>query len=220
MSIAKGGSSASKFYLGGTEVSKIYKGDTLVYSSGPAPLPYDAEVEWLGSSGTQYINTGYTPDGGTTVEITFQYLEAQAAIIFGSRYNGQSRKFTIGSGGGGTTIFAAFGSHSNVTLATFDTSVHKVVLNAANGTASIDDGNPVSIGSVATNNFPLFIFACNQNKKASLFVSARVMSVKIGSSMDLIPVRKDGVGYMYDKISGTLFGNDGTGAFTYGADVV
>ena len=35
---------------------------------------------------------------------------------------------------------------------------------------------------------------------------------------DFIPVRKNGVGYMYDKVSKQLFGNDGTGSFTYGND--
>ena len=36
---------------------------------------------------------------------------------------------------------------------------------------------------------------------------------------DFIPVRKNGVGYLYDKVSGTLFGNAGSGSFTYGNDV-
>ena len=37
--------------------------------------------------------------------------------------------------------------------------------------------------------------------------------------VDMIPVRKDGVGYMYDKISGQLFGNAaGKGAFVIGPD--
>jgi hypothetical protein len=35
---------------------------------------------------------------------------------------------------------------------------------------------------------------------------------------DLIPVRKDGVGYMYDKVSGNLLGNSGTGDFVIGPD--
>lgn len=35
---------------------------------------------------------------------------------------------------------------------------------------------------------------------------------------DLIPVRKDGLGYMYDSVSGQLFRNQGTGAFLYGPD--
>ena len=35
---------------------------------------------------------------------------------------------------------------------------------------------------------------------------------------DLVPVRDNGVGYLYDKVSGELFGNDGSGSFTYGND--
>jgi hypothetical protein len=34
----------------------------------------------------------------------------------------------------------------------------------------------------------------------------------------LIPVRVGQVGYMYDKISGQLFGNVGTGSFFLGLD--
>ena len=38
--------------------------------------------------------------------------------------------------------------------------------------------------------------------------------------MGMIPVRKNGVGYMYDKVSGQLFGNAASsGAFTFGSDV-
>ena len=36
---------------------------------------------------------------------------------------------------------------------------------------------------------------------------------------DFISVRKNGVGYLYDKVSGRLFGNSGSGTFTYGNDV-
>lgn len=37
--------------------------------------------------------------------------------------------------------------------------------------------------------------------------------------LHLIPVRKNGVGYMYDTVSGNLFGNSGTGTFSYGNDI-
>jgi hypothetical protein len=36
---------------------------------------------------------------------------------------------------------------------------------------------------------------------------------------DYIAVRKNGVGYLYDRVSGALFGNDGTGAFSFGSDL-
>ena len=36
--------------------------------------------------------------------------------------------------------------------------------------------------------------------------------------IDLIPVRVGTTGYMYDRVSGQLFGNDGTGDFIVGPD--
>jgi hypothetical protein len=36
---------------------------------------------------------------------------------------------------------------------------------------------------------------------------------------DAIPVRVGDVGYMYDKVSGQLFGNAGKGAFVLGSDI-
>jgi hypothetical protein len=46
--------------------------------------------------------------------------------------------------------------------------------------------------------------------------------ITVGNNVvyDFIPVRKSGVGYMYDKIGGELYGNRGSGSFTYGSDVV
>lgn len=54
-----------KMYLGGTAIGKAYLGDDLVYDSsggGTTPvLPYDTEIEYLQSTGAQYINTGIKP---------------------------------------------------------------------------------------------------------------------------------------------------------------
>ena len=38
------------------------------------------------------------------------------------------------------------------------------------------------------------------------------------TTFDFIPVRKGTTGYMYDKVSGQLFGNSGTGSFILGPD--
>ena len=38
------------------------------------------------------------------------------------------------------------------------------------------------------------------------------------SIFDFIPVRVGSIGYMYDRVSGQLFGNSGTGAFIIGPD--
>ena len=36
---------------------------------------------------------------------------------------------------------------------------------------------------------------------------------------DFIPVRKGTVGYLYDRVTGALFGNAGTGDFVIGPDI-
>ena len=52
--------------------------------------------------------------------------------------------------------------------------------------------------------------------------SGRIYSAKMVSNrvsiFDFVPVRKGNIGYMYDRVSGQLFGNQGTGAFIIGPD--
>lgn len=180
-------------------------------------LPYDANVAYLESTGTQYINTNIIPDGTTEAEITFQYTTSTNSVILGGRYSNQNRKFTIGKGSNG--FFAALGSQGNVTFLPYDTNIHTAVLKATTGKASFDGGSELSVGTIASSNFRIYLFACNQNNSASIFASARIMSVKIGTLMELIPVRVGQTGYMYDKVSGQLFGNSGTGNFILGNDV-
>lgn len=59
---------------------------------------------------------------------------------------------------------------------------------------------------------------------SSTGINARLYSctIKEGDTLlrNFIPVRKDGVGYLYDKVSGELFGNAGTGDFILGPDVI
>jgi hypothetical protein len=52
------------------------------------------------------------------------------------------------------------------------------------------------------------------------FIDIAYISISLNNSKiaDFIPVRVGQVGYMYDKVSGTLFGNAGTGSFILGSD--
>ena len=82
-----------------------------------------------------------------------------------------------------------------------------------------------STGSIGnTNDYDLFIFAIGGvNAAAQIFSKEKIASYQILKDnvlvRDFIPVRNEGVGYLYDKVSGQLFGNAGTGSFTYGNDV-
>ncbi len=68
----------------------------------------------------------------------------------------------------------------------------------------------------------MLLFAWNQNGTIT-YGKYKVSYLQIYSNgalvRDFIPVRKGTVGYLYDRVSGELFGDAGTGAFGYGNDI-
>jgi hypothetical protein len=70
----------------------------------------------------------------------------------------------------------------------------------------------------------IYLFAFNYNGEGSTWRPAKMKlySCKITDNgtvvRDFIPVRVGQTGYMYDKVSGQLFGNSGTGSFILGRD--
>jgi hypothetical protein len=95
-----------------------------------------------------------------------------------------------------------------------------------NGT--IDGIAYYSTGNVSTTDtrmFDIFLFALGgpNHAAAQLFIKQKLKMTSIKKNgkvvRDFIPVRVGQVGCMYDKVSGTLFYNQGTGAFVLGPDV-
>ena len=63
------------------------------------PLPYDAEVEYLESTGTQYIDTGIVPDYNTEVQLRGTMYEAVSSSILAGARTGSTtsnRYFVLG----------------------------------------------------------------------------------------------------------------------------
>ena len=84
------------------------------------------------------------------------------------------------------------------------------------------DGNTVSIPSYKTfheQSAPIAIFV---RIGGSAYIKGRLYVLQIYQSgvlvRDFISVRVVDVGYLYDRVSGQLFGNSGTGAFIIGLD--
>lgn len=66
------------------------------------------------------------------------------------------------------------------------------------------------------------------DKSGGTVTSSRIASMRLyrfrmwnwsGTLIDLIPVRSGNIGYMYDRVSRSLFGNQGTGNFVLGQDI-
>lgn len=187
--------------------------------------PYDAEVEYLESDGAQsilfpnYIPTGY--DNIFETKITYLgYTNNNNQWIgwFSAYTNEQSDTYRIiryadyislvyvnngaKAGGGGVTASVSIGTTYDIklypTYALFNNT--RINLSTARGNQNTSYLKLFANGSILR--FYNFKWAKGDN----------IM-------LDLIPVRVGQVGYMYDKVSGQLFGNSGTGNFILGNDV-
>ena len=189
---------------------------------GVKGLPYDAEVEYLESSGTQYIDTGIIPKNAICVEIGILYSSTQCTFIGGG--NKWQAEFFIGRSS--NSIIFNTNKSQGLRVSKGDSLANSVhVYKYDSGSCYIDDilegTNSPNIPSTGNT---LCVLCYNRNVGKGEFTTGKLYFVKITIDgvlqRDLIPVHVGQVGYMYDKVSNTLFGNSGTGDFTLGPDKI
>lgn len=192
-----------------------------IQQGGGGTLPYDAEIEYLESTGTQWIDTGVTVGGGNNVI-------AELKVIQTVDMNVISFYFTQPTSGNGH--FAAYSNASNKYACIYrtkwaasstSTDRNPHVLNYDNGKLYRDGTLLVTASSSTsvTTSSTLTLFGGHGNNMNSFkLYYFKLMSNHV-TVLDMIPVRVGQVGYMYDRVSKTLFGNAGTGSFVLGPDV-
>lgn len=179
-------------------------------------VPYDAEVEYLESDGSQYINSGLIGGNDVGLYVIVSRLNTQDRQIIGSRESSGNTRFFIGNSYIGWGTYFGIGSSTTGI-------VYEWGLNYLNNREFTENGGVVRalIDLGFTPTLPIFVFAFNYAGTAQCW-AGRMYAAKIsqGSSvvMDLIPVRVGTTGYMYDRVSGQLFGNVGGGNFILGND--
>ena len=188
------------------------------------PLPYDAEIEYLESSGTQWIDTNFIPNVNSAAHIIWSPLEINTYGYFGSRsldLNGSYRFCGTTFGGGATFTFAmTYDKWANDKVNLKKNTIYNCY--AENGKYIINGTEYSSdvISDYQGSAFYLFRYYRGNNNWH--YSKMRCYNLKLYSNnfivMDMIPVRVGTTGYMYDKLSGQLFGNAGTGSFILGSD--
>ena len=179
-------------------------------------LPYDAEVEYLESTGTQWIDTGYTKSQCPYFSLDVQPLITNVdSGMFGAYTDGYSVQQILGR-------WRWFDGGWNLTDIPVDITRTPNITKNANGW--FVDGEITKTSSGSKGNLSLVLFGINVNGKKygdkypirfnrlSLFDKKSILVA------DFIPVRKGNIGYMYDRLSRQLLGNQGTGAFIIGPD--
>lgn len=229
-----GTSKIGKMFLGGTEISKAYLGDKLVYQN----KPYDSEVEYLESTGTQYIDTGIVIDSTNYSIVSKAMLLNNRSSLCFVRWTPAPTYCTFGLYIGGTqNITYYYGNYktlhyiNNIPLSShvnkeriyrLNEDSKLIIEDPVNGI--ITQINAVMDESVMSNSYSLYLFSANSNgilSETQNGIRVYSFTVKRNDNIvaDFIPVRIGTNGYMYDKVSGQLFGNKGMGDFVLGPDV-
>ena len=204
----------------------------LMMVGGGGALPYDAEVEFLRSSGTQaYIDTGIAYDGTIELEakFTINTSGSSGAYAFGLYYSGSNGTYRWSlNKGNSTTVKPHFGTITSKSTTLSLNTFHDI---KADYRYFTKDGTVIdSTASSFTTDWPVSIYlfcrhaktTSNDSANSFLDCSFGRYTIKINGQIvqNCKPVRKDGVGYFYDSITKNLLGNaNSVGAFTYGNDV-
>ena len=190
-----------------------------------APLPYDAEVEYLESTGTQYF---IIQAPGSIVRAVERFMYTNVTQKQGrALWGGVPGNLDVYCNGGAQLASAWGGSYrsSDWSALNLDCTVDtngtaKTVVWTNNGTSAT---KTVSYASVGGYGQTLHIMQADNTPNAIMRLwFSRAYDSAGNALLDLQPVRvgsgAGAVGYLFDRVSGTLFGNAGTGAFTIGPD--
>lgn len=195
------------------EVDVIARGSEILWQK----QKYKRELLYLESTGTQWIDIDTTINTATDeVEFVFQNTEPNVYKWFFGEHDNNAR-FGLGSGDGANKRNVAYG---NNTYKVSDTAMYNTIHTfEANQTGVFIDGakvaNFASFASIST----LYLFNLNLSG-GNYACSAKVWSYKHSRNgvliRDLIPaIDANDIPCMYDKVSGKLFYNQGSGRFEY-----
>lgn len=189
---------------------------------GGKTLPYDAEIEYLESLGDCYIKTNYIPTG-KDIHVNTKFLyngytnNANWINWFTTYIDEKTNVFRIiRNTNTNTSVLLYNGTIANGGGVKFDVSIGDIYIIDFNRNRYEINGR---VGGLLNN------FGMENSDTISIFsefFKGRCYYFRLLNNdiieLDLIPVRVDTTGFMYDKVSGKLFGNAGTGAFILGPD--
>ena len=256
-----GNTEITKAYLGS---NLVFQNIYYAISSGIAPLTFQAksgairsliqygkceqrnlppeytQLEYIESSGTQYIDTGVLLSNTDVFEISFQSLNSlespiMGAISSGTSYtstNNLSVTYTV-AGKGNLSDYSVYcdGAAGNANYAwnggdRADGLKHTIKYNGLNIAPTLDDVPMEQIDThILTENTPTvttWLFGRNNTSTGTLSqAGVRIYDVYIQGKGHFIPAKNaSNVIGMYDLVSGQFFTNQGTGNFIAGPDVV
>lgn len=204
----------------------------LGWSATPIPTTEYTPIEYIESTGTQYIDTGYTPVIGDCFEIDYRYTTTPVE-------NNTSTIQTLMSAGTGSYQIILLGSNSpnnRIPVVGFywkyfandSTPLNSSpiagtwynISTNANGVATSNGATATSSPASNLDGFQTTLWLFKRRNNTYPFYGAiKKFQIKRNNTLirDFIPVLDpNGVACMYDTVSGEYFYNAGTGDFVAG----
>lgn len=193
------------------------------------------ELEYIQSTGTQYINTGVNIDTSIGFDATIEVLNTLASSpyynLFGVRGDaasgdGEARNYfridtiPVDSNTGtelkyGTTVY-----NSGITA-----NAGKINIKLLNGTYTKPNGTTISVSGGSSMNLPIFICCINKlGNPYGNYASMKIYNFKLYSGdtlvRDFVPCSKStGEVGLFDTINNVFYDNSGTSIFLAGPEV-
>lgn len=172
-------------------------------------------VEYIQSTGTQYIDSGVTCNQNTRIDVDYEPTVTQG-VIAGADSGWLSNMFIIG------IHFAAFATDSyNYSSVPQD----RHVLSLNKGVLSLDGTIKTTMSGSFTTPCNVTLFTLNRNGSKVEHGSVKLYSTKIFDNdvliRDFVPCyrKSDNVPGLWDKVEEKFYTNDGSGSFTVGQNI-
>ena len=180
-------------------------------------------LQYIESTGSQYIDTDFIPDGNTRVYITFKATNATGSweAVFGVRNASDSKAskmfnlYRISEQTFRTDYFGENYSYTNVDIS-------QTIVCDKNKNITIINGAQNKLTKKSTQcDDTLLLFAMNDAGKISSYVKMRLYSCQIYDNGQLVrdyapALDEAGASCLYDKVSKSYVYNAGSGAFIAG----
>ncbi len=196
----------------------------------PETRPYATRLEYIESTGTQWIDTQVRGKVGVEVEIDVACVTMGDNTILGCRKDtGNTRFFAVhwanSKWGYGLETFAYWSPSADITTGTRYTV--RNTIKSGEQSSYVNNTQKGTIGTKSSSldtGLDMYLFAANMYGSAGQQAKARIYSAKIWLDgelkRDFVPCRdSNGVACLWDDESKSYFYNGGSGSFTAGAEI-
>ena len=197
-------------------VKQIKVGGNVIWKQMLLPAGYQ-KLEYIEVTGTQYIDTGFTPNHNSRMVLDFAMTQTEnTSAIIGSRRTTSARAFAFSASSAGEWKYG----YGPATHTVGNSDLERHIMDANKNVISIDGITTTVAAAEFAGAYTMQLGAVIGN--AGIYYGyGRIYSCKLYDNgtlvRDYVPcINASGEVGMYDVLSGVFYGNAGTGAFVTG----